>query len=145
MVVRNNLVLAFCHVYPVIISGSIPRSSSAGAKAVHVIIALQMLQRDHFLTCSPVQDINSLHSSIFASLIDWKKSLFAFICILKIIGDVDEHLFTCFSLFRVVLGKRKNERSGKEQEVLRDFTVSQNAPGFWRNFPKFRKVNETDK
>ena len=42
---------------------------------------------------------------IFANLIGWgkkKRLLFAFISILKIIVEVDEHLFTCFSLFRVI-------------------------------------------
>ena len=43
MAAMNILELSCCHMYLVIILGSTARSSDAGAKAVHVMVALHVL------------------------------------------------------------------------------------------------------
>lgn len=99
----NILLLSFCHTYPLIILGSIPRSRIADSKAMHVLMCWEGTISSHIHQCR----ISSVpHSPHLANLIglkkERKKPVFIFISILKIIGGV-EHI----GLFRMVLDNKK--------------------------------------
>lgn len=117
MPAMNVLVLSFCHIYPLIILGSIPRSCIAGSKAIHVLMSplhgLEGAIPSHIHQYKILVVPNYPH---FANLIGFKKSFF--INILKIILG-PKHLFLAFSGWFLII--RKHGSSGEKQKDSRDF------------------------
>ena len=77
MPAMNVLVLSFCHIYPLIILRSIPRSCIAGSKAIHVLMSplhgLEGTISSHIHQYKILVVPNYPH---FANLIGFKKSFF---------------------------------------------------------------------
>ena len=132
MAVMNTFLLSFCHIFPGIISRSLPRSWISGWKAMHVLMSLCILGRDSFLMYWPLQDSNSFCPLIFSNLIGEKKSHSFSLVIVKV-----EHLFThvlAFSEWFLIIESMKGQEKSRG---IRDFQgASQNPVTFWENTPQ---------